>query len=91
MEVETTPRMRSLISEAKRRKLWLHHTSREVWISPGELEAANAKGEMLWGHLYWEVRDPMVLARLISAQIESRKEDLKNLMIRIAQSKAEKQ
>ena len=49
--------LRSLIQEARDRRMWLWCNYQDIWFSPDELEAMNKKGKCLWGPVNWKLRD----------------------------------
>lgn len=47
-----------LIELARSKNLWLWCRYQDLWFSPDQLAAANAKGSFRWGVINWELREP---------------------------------
>ena len=55
---EVKAELAPLIEQARAEGLWLWCHYQDLWFSPDELQAQNAKGKFLWGAVNWMLRDP---------------------------------
>jgi hypothetical protein len=65
MTTEDKKQLADLIDKAESECKWLHCSYQDLWFSPAQLRAENAKGSFVWGVVNWTLRDPKEkLARL---------------------------
>lgn len=69
----TEATLSDLIIEARDKKLWLRCAYQDLWFSPDELEAANAKGEFRWGAINFELVSPYVKLASLRREVEDAK------------------
>lgn len=55
---EVAAMLRPLIEQARAEGKWLWCHYQDLWFSPDDLAAQNAKGSFCWGPVNWELRDP---------------------------------
>jgi len=58
--------LQDLIDQARREGKWLWCHYQNLWFSPSQLEAENAKGNFRWGPVNWKLRSP--IERLAEAE-----------------------
>ena len=67
--------MAPLFEKAEKEGLWFRSPYQDLWFSPAELKAHQAKGNFCWGPVNWELRDPAErLAGLVMRANASRAE-----------------
>jgi hypothetical protein len=50
-----------LMERARKEGLWFHCGYQDMWFAPDELQKRWDRGELIWGPVNWELRDPKVL------------------------------
>lgn len=48
----------ALIDRAEAEGKWLFCSYQQLWFSPADLRAQNARGRFCWGAVNWQLRDP---------------------------------
>ena len=78
--------LQDLIDQARREGKWLWCHYQDLWFSPAQLEAENAKGNFRWGPVNWKLRDPIErlgeAERRVSKAIDERNRIAKEIIKR---------
>lgn len=72
-EEQARRNLSTLIEQAEKDRKWLFCHYQELWFSPQELRALNAKGRFLWGPANWQLRDPEEHVKVLAERIEEAK------------------
>ncbi len=67
-----------LFAEAERCGLWFHCNYQDLWFSPKDLRASQAKGNFVWGPVNWKLRDPKELGRKLKDEAVVAKQRLED-------------
>lgn len=76
--------LKPMISEARRKKLWLHAHYHNIWMSPDELEHENAQGKFLWDPINWTLRDPAEYVAEAAKAVERSQAELARVIQKVA-------
>ena len=66
--------LKPLFEEAEAKQLWFYQPHQNLWFTPAELRAEQAKGKWIWGAGNWKLRPPQEeLDRLYAIALNTRK------------------
>jgi len=80
------PDMVPLILEAKAKGLWLVCSYQDLWCSPYELEANQAKGQLRFAACNWKLRDPKERLAELERGVKYAQQALADFRSKIAQA-----
>lgn len=72
-----------LFEKARKECLWFYCSYQQMWLSPNELEKANAKGRLLWGAVNWTLRPFEELEEQLVKDIQKANEALERFRQRV--------
>ncbi len=76
-----------LIVRARREGKWLWCHYQNLWFSPDQLAAENAKGSFVWGVCNWELRDPIERLREAESNVTRAETEVARVRAEISQCK----
>jgi hypothetical protein len=79
--------LKPLFHEAEVSGKWFRSYYQNLWFSPTELRMAQARGEMRWGAVNWELRDPSERLAVLEQQALHAAEAVLSFRARINQAK----
>lgn len=80
---EVARQLAPLFEQADREGLWFYCNYQDMWFSPDELRARQARGELHWGATNWKLRDPTELYRMKHESLQRAEKELNALALRI--------
>ena len=82
---EVKAELAPLIEQARAEGLWLWCHYQDLWFSPDELQAQNAKGKFLWGAVNWMLRDPQERVKQAAAAAQRAANELARVRASVQQ------
>ena len=75
--------LETMCQEASLSGKWMFCPYQQLWFSPAELRAENAKGRFIWGPVNWILRSPLERLEEIIRQIEQLQRERVSVEIRM--------
>lgn len=75
--------LQPLFWEATQKGLWFHCNYQDMWFSPKELRAAQAKGNFVWGPVNWTLKPPQALKMQLQTNVSNAQAGLTSFIERL--------